>query len=253
MRKSPLRSRGPVTPSPSGKRTAEDERRSAPAFHVRAARPADDYDVLMCYQVFLGRNPENSFVIAEAKTQSIETMIRSFLGSREFADAVARPLGAGETLRHAALSPAPSAPQLAWLAGQLVLDEAQEAVLQGVTSWDGLVGFLSQFGTAENGAAAPAEAEAELEDAELASFSAISAAATAAAADAPAAAPVELHERIARIEGLLEELIRQWASVRDVVQPYTNAGAAGPSAPPVPKARARSARSAKGVRPGRLT
>ena len=64
-------------------------------FADTATRLAADHDVLMCYQLLLGRNPENSHVIQEAKTQPIRSILGSFLRSGEFAKHVSGPFQRG--------------------------------------------------------------------------------------------------------------------------------------------------------------
>ena len=195
------------------------------AFQARAGHPGDDYDVLMCYQIVLGRNPENSFVIEEAKTQSIATMMCAFLHSREFAGAVLARMREGGRLPHADLSSAPSAQQITWLAAQLVLDEAQQAQVRGVRTWEALVGFLSQLSISR---LRPVEAplEAPLPASLVPGSLVPGPAATSGSRDGGVGAPTcaasqtiaALHRRLERIEGLLLEMEKRLAS-RDEAAP----------------------------------
>ena len=103
---------------------------------------ASDHDVLMCYQLLLGRDPEDSFVIQEAKTQQLRWIFEGFVRSGEFADRVSRPFAQGEPLAHDAESLGPSAEQLAWLKQILKLNRKTAFAVTAARSWRALFTVL---------------------------------------------------------------------------------------------------------------
>jgi ADP-heptose:LPS heptosyltransferase/GT2 family glycosyltransferase len=133
-------------------------RPEALAFTALADAGGTDFDVLMGYQMFLGRDPESSFVIADAKSSPVGAFIRALLGSGEFQSAVVDRLAAGRPLPHEAASSGPSREQLDWLFRQIVLPPRAELALRGRQDWrDWLRMFISVPGVP----AAPARAAAE--------------------------------------------------------------------------------------------
>lgn len=98
---------------------------SAITFGPGADRLADDYDVLMGYQIFLERNPENSLVIQENKSRSIRAMIRSLMNSPEYGGLAAQPLALGARLVHARSGAVLNPEQISWIRDLLSLSEEQ--------------------------------------------------------------------------------------------------------------------------------
>ncbi len=111
-------------------------------FADTVSRLASDHDVLMCYQLLLGRDPEDSFVIQEAKTQQLRWIFDGFVRSAEFADRVSRPFAQGEPLAHDAESLGPSAEQLAWLKQTLKLNRKAASAVTAARSWRALFAVL---------------------------------------------------------------------------------------------------------------
>ena len=105
------------------------------AFTRVADAGGTDRDVLMGYQLFLGRDPESSFVIADAKNSPVGAFVRALMGSGEFQSAVLDKLAAGRPVPHESFSAAPSAEQLDWLFGLLAVPSRAEGVLRAATSW----------------------------------------------------------------------------------------------------------------------
>jgi len=127
------------------------------SFTAQADAGGTDFDVLMGYQMFLGRDPESSFVIADAKSSPVGAFIRALLGSGEFQSAVVDRLAAGKALPHETTSAGPSREQLDWLFRQIVLPPRAEMALRGRQDWrDWLRMFISVPGVP----AAPARAAA---------------------------------------------------------------------------------------------
>ena len=104
-------------------------------FTQEAERFSSSVTTMTLYQVLLGRDPENSYVIEENKTQPIGALFRSFVRSAEFADFVLSPLQRQARLRHELTSPAPSVQQREWLPSLLVMPPAQRGAIVAATSW----------------------------------------------------------------------------------------------------------------------
>ena len=104
-------------------------------FTEAAKAGGTDFDVLMGYQLLLGRDPENSFVIADAKTSPVGAFIRALLGSGEFQSAVVEPIRSGRRLPHEAASAAPSKRQRDWLFRHISLPPDAEIMLRTAPSW----------------------------------------------------------------------------------------------------------------------
>jgi hypothetical protein len=113
------------------------------SFSPNSERLSSDYDVLLGYQIFLGRNPENSFVIQYKKSQPIQEMVRGFLASQEFWDLVARPLAEGAGLIHSAFGTVMAPEHISWIEDLVNLPEDQRATLARAVSWSELFGVLS--------------------------------------------------------------------------------------------------------------
>jgi ADP-heptose:LPS heptosyltransferase/GT2 family glycosyltransferase len=104
--------------------------------------PGTDRDVLLGYQLFLGRDPENSFVIASARANPLHGMIRGWITSDEFTNAILTPLEAGRPLPHETGSSGPDADQIAWLMRHLDLDPISRAAVQDAMTWRDLLQVL---------------------------------------------------------------------------------------------------------------
>ena len=111
-------------------------------FAESAGRVASDHDVLMCYQLLLGRDPENSFVIQEAKTQQLRWIFEGFVQSGEFDDKVRRPFNQSEPLAHDTETIGPSAEQLTWLKQSLKTSRRTTSAIMASRSWRALFAAL---------------------------------------------------------------------------------------------------------------
>jgi hypothetical protein len=116
---------------------------SVVSFSPSSERLSSDYDVLVGYQIFLGRNPENSFVIQDKKSQPIKEMVRGFFTSQEFRDLVARPLAEDADLIHSALGMVLGPEHICWIDDLVILPKDQRAALEKAVSWRELFGILS--------------------------------------------------------------------------------------------------------------
>jgi ADP-heptose:LPS heptosyltransferase/GT2 family glycosyltransferase len=144
---------------------APDADSAAPAppaelrFSPSADAPGTDGDVLMGYQIFLGRDPENSFVIGEAKASPVRGFLRGLLASGEFQSAVAMPLQRSQPMPHLRTSPKPSPEHIAWLAARIEIDPATLESLRAAADWRGFwqaMAAMPGFPLAPAPAAAPA-------------------------------------------------------------------------------------------------
>ena len=88
-------------------------------FTPKADRMAREQDIVICYQIFLGRDPESRSVIEGAKRQAVRELILRLLASEEFAKQVARPLARGEQLPHNKNRRPPTRVQISWLIGHI--------------------------------------------------------------------------------------------------------------------------------------
>jgi ADP-heptose:LPS heptosyltransferase/GT2 family glycosyltransferase len=135
---------------------------------LRFTRAADaggtDLDVLMGYQIFLGRDPESSFVIADAKTSPVGAFIRALMASGEFQSSVLDRLASGRPLPHEAGASGPSAEQVAWLFRHVRVPVQAEAELRAAPDWRAWLSVLvAQPGVPrppDRAAASPAEGPA---------------------------------------------------------------------------------------------
>ncbi len=94
-----------------------------------------DTDILMGYRVFLGRDPENAFVIEDARSSPVGAFIRALMVSDEFRGSVLDNLSAGTALPHESAGDGPCQAQLDWLFGLLRVPHAAEAALRHPAGW----------------------------------------------------------------------------------------------------------------------
>ncbi len=94
---------------------------AALTFSAAAAAPGTDRDILFGYQLFLGRDPENSFVINEAKSSPLRGFVTGLMLSGEFQSAVLHPLARRQPMPHERHGIGPAPEQVAWLTGVLAL------------------------------------------------------------------------------------------------------------------------------------
>jgi ADP-heptose:LPS heptosyltransferase len=104
-------------------------------FTPAADAGSTDRDVLIGYQMFLGRDPESSFVIADAKNSPVGAFIRALMSSGEFQSAVLDKLAAGRPVPHESASTVPSPEHLDWLFRYIQVPGRAEKVLRAATSW----------------------------------------------------------------------------------------------------------------------
>ncbi len=105
------------------------------SFTPAADAGGTDADVLMGYQLFLGRDPESSFVIADAKNSPVGAFIRALMGSGEFQSAVLDRLAARRSLPHENASAAPRPDQLDWLFRHMRVPPRAEQMLRAAPDW----------------------------------------------------------------------------------------------------------------------
>jgi hypothetical protein len=107
-----------------------------------AYQKGSDYDIVMLYQVLLGRNPENSQVIQDHRSNTFNVALQTFVSSPEFRESVLDPISRGAPVRRHDIVPRPSAEQLNWLFGRTVLDESQKNALRQAANWEQFFGYL---------------------------------------------------------------------------------------------------------------
>lgn len=90
-----------------------------------AERLADDYDVLLAYQVFLERNPENSAEMQQKLHRPIRIIAQEFMREGGFHGLIAEPSAGGAKLVHARSRLPLTAEQVAWVAELMDLPRDQ--------------------------------------------------------------------------------------------------------------------------------
>lgn len=113
------------------------------SFQPAADLACGDRDVLTGYQLFLGRDPENSFVIADNKANSVRGFITGVLASTEFHGAVLAPMQRGQAMPHERTSLGPTPEQAAWLTGLLAMPASVAQSLLAAKDWRGFFTSLS--------------------------------------------------------------------------------------------------------------
>jgi ADP-heptose:LPS heptosyltransferase/GT2 family glycosyltransferase len=115
----------------------ETDHRPGETFGFTAAAEArgSDLDVLMGYQIFLGRDPENSFVITDARGGPVSAFINAVLKSVEFQNLVLDRLALGAPLPQEATSLYPSPEQIGWVLRFLRLPARTRAGLREAADW----------------------------------------------------------------------------------------------------------------------
>ncbi len=83
----------------------------------------------------LGRDPESSFVIADAKSSPVGAFIRALMGSGEFQSAVLDKLSSTRALPHESASLAPAPEQLDWLFRHVRLPNQVQIALRVAPGW----------------------------------------------------------------------------------------------------------------------
>ncbi len=111
-------------------------------------RPATDVDVLHCYHLLLGREPENGFVLREAGRHALRAVLGGFLDSAEFRTRVLPPLSRGEPTPQEEGPILPTAQHRAWVGAVLRLPPARRAALEGAGWPELLRAVLSGLGRA---------------------------------------------------------------------------------------------------------
>jgi ADP-heptose:LPS heptosyltransferase/GT2 family glycosyltransferase len=104
-------------------------------FVALANVPAKPAEIIRLYQLLLGRDPENSFVVEEATSQLLCNIIQSFLNSSEFAEFVRLPLRTGAPLRHDMMAPAPQSAHCAWFASLLAASPTRKMAVASSSTW----------------------------------------------------------------------------------------------------------------------
>jgi hypothetical protein len=130
-------------------------------FSPPAFEPLTDYDAVMAFEMFLGRNPESAAVIDFHKSQSFPNMMAGCLASSEFADNVIRPMRAAQPILRGDYRGKPSQEQLGWLARFVAFDEAEMAQLTAAKDWGEFFLALHRIGGVDLLADMPPQPEPE--------------------------------------------------------------------------------------------
>jgi ADP-heptose:LPS heptosyltransferase/GT2 family glycosyltransferase len=90
-------------------------------FASHTGDPSTDRDILIGYQLFLGRDPENSHVILEAKSSPLRGFVEGLMRSGEFQASVLEALARRQPMPHDRNGIGPAPEQIAWLNGVVTL------------------------------------------------------------------------------------------------------------------------------------
>jgi hypothetical protein len=95
----------------------------------------------MSYQILLGRDPENSTVMAAGTTQTIAAVMRGLFQSAEFSSCVAQQLAEEAPPRHDVFSDRPTPEQIAWLLDKIATTPKTKARLRTAADWSSFMGL----------------------------------------------------------------------------------------------------------------
>jgi hypothetical protein len=115
------------------------------SFSKSSCNQASGLSVLLLYEILLGRDPESSFVIEEAKTQPIRALFQSFVESPEFRHAVVQPMQTGSRLRHECAAPGPTSQQCRWILSLLAMDSNSADAMSAAKDWRQFFDILLRF------------------------------------------------------------------------------------------------------------
>ena len=112
-------------------------------FGSGADRLSTAYDVLLGYQIFLGRDPESSFVIHEKTGKPVSELVLDFVSCPEFEGHLSRSLNESAAAGRADSTSEPTREHIVWLQSVLSLSEEQSRLLNQATTWRELLGMLA--------------------------------------------------------------------------------------------------------------
>ena len=98
-------------------------------------RQATERDVLLCYRVLHGREPENRQAIDVKTSGTVRDLVAAGLASDEFNSTLLMAMARGEPPVHARTSPGPGPLDLEWAAANLPLEQVTRPRLSLVRSW----------------------------------------------------------------------------------------------------------------------
>ena len=112
-----------------------DQKPGSLAAPSEVARRASERDVLICYRVLLGREPEGPQTIAEKMLGTVRDLVAGGLASNEFYAHVVLGAARGGQPPHAGRSRGPEPIDLEWAAENLPLEQATRTGLTAVSTW----------------------------------------------------------------------------------------------------------------------
>ena len=112
-------------------------------FGPGADRLSMAYDVLLGYQIFLGRDPESSFVIHEKTGKPVFELVQDFVSCPEFQGRLARSLNEGTAAGRTDSTSELTREHIMWLQSVLSLSEKQSDLLNQATTWRELLEMLA--------------------------------------------------------------------------------------------------------------
>jgi GT2 family glycosyltransferase len=115
-------------------------------FHPEPPGPLTDYDVVMAFGVFLGRDPESSSVIDYHRSQSFPNIMAGCLASSEFHEGTILPMQSRQPPQRNDCRSRPSDEQIDWLSGHVMFTEAERDSLAAAPDWGGFFHALHLIG-----------------------------------------------------------------------------------------------------------
>jgi ADP-heptose:LPS heptosyltransferase/GT2 family glycosyltransferase len=155
------RRRTPFRSGFDGPKPAEGTSASGIRYAPVTEKPGTDRDILFGYQIFLGRDPENSFVIADGKSNTLRGFLHGLITSTECYGAVLTPLLNARQLPHERISPGPAPAQIDWLLRLYDADAAFADSLRTAATWRDLWRALAVIPDFPSGQAEAVAAVAE--------------------------------------------------------------------------------------------
>jgi len=115
-------------------------------FHPAPPGPLTDYDVVMAFGIFLGRDPESSSVIDYHRAQTFPNIMAGCLASTEFLEGTILPMRSRQQLRRNDCRSRPSEEQIDWLAGHLMFTPDERGALADAPDWSSFFHALHLIG-----------------------------------------------------------------------------------------------------------
>jgi GT2 family glycosyltransferase len=119
-----------------------DLQSTSEVYAASAAEALDARDVASCFQLFLGRLPDNNSALDARGIGSLALLLRRILEAEEFKTEVLRPVMLREELPHSRLEQGPPLPLIDWAQRRLPLSSFTRRACGGARTWAQLLELL---------------------------------------------------------------------------------------------------------------